>query len=386
MEQINSRLMDAMLTTMDMSAGKPSGTSSASDGSAFRDLMKDQMNTKNPPKSDVKDSAPAASSEPQQTEQNPAPTPSQPQTEPVEEEQMVLAAMAMLQVQPVQEQVVTVEQTAAAPVQAAAEVAVQPIVQETAAPQQNAQQNLMQNAQTDGEAIQTAPQQQTVQTAAQQTAQPQQTQQNVQTARQNTQTAQPVAEDAQQNNTQLNVTEDGSSAAQPVFRDLEAVPVKVGEAPVMEGDGEGSSVEQQLTGKLVEAMRNGESKVEIQLNPASLGTVKVELTRSADGAMHVLLSADTLRTSNLLERHAAQLQNLLGNQNNAPVQVEVQRGQEDQGANDQHGQGDGQNGQQQQQEEHRHGHRHAQDQDFMQQLRLGLVPGDNDLTEMEVNL
>ncbi len=382
MEQINSRLMDALLPSVDVGASKTSGASEKDSG-AFRDLMKEQMTAKNPPKSEPKKDAPAAPSAPQKTEQA-APEDAvqiqQPQV-PAEEEQMALAAMAMLQAQPVQEQAVVVEQTAVA-VQPVVEAVAQPVVQGEGTPQQTAQQNLMQNGQTDGQTAQNTVQQQNVQTT-QQTVQTQQPrQQTVQTAQQNNRSVQPGAENVQQA-TQLTGDEDGGSAAQPVFRELESIPVKVGEAPAMEGGENSNSVEQQITGKLTEALRNGASKVEIQLDPAALGAVKVELTRSADGAMHVLLSADTLQTRNLLERHAAQLQNILGNQNNAPVQVEVQRGQEDQSANDQHGQGDGQNGQQQEQQ-HPHGHRHAREQDFMQQLRLGLVPDDTILTEMEV--
>lgn len=161
---------------------------------------------------------------------------------------------------------------------------------------------------------------------------------------------------------------------QTIFRDLESMPVKVGEVPVTKESGLTEGVEQQVAKQLTKALENGETKVEIRLTPERLGSVKVELTRNAEGEIRVVLSAENLQTRGLLEKHAADLQNLLHNQRQETVQVEVQHQQESQQGDSQYERGGRQNEQHQQ----RHQHQQHSDQDFLQQLRLGLIPLENE--------
>ena len=114
--------------------------------------------------------------------------------------------------------------------------------------------------------------------------------------------------------------------------------------------------------------------MQLQLNPEYLGHVTVELTRSAEGALSVVLHAERLQTQGLLEKHMGGLQELLSANGREDVVVEVQRQQESQqSANfDYNGSsGNGKQGQPQQEQQQR---QPQHTENFLQQLRLGLVP------------
>lgn len=172
---------------------------------------------------------------------------------------------------------------------------------------------------------------------------------------------------------------DGEQAAQPLFKDVKAAPVKVGEAPAAQQSSQSADVGNQLAGPLTHALAQGDTKVEIQLTPDYLGSVKVEIVHSQDGMLHVTLSAESSQTRSLLERHAASLQLMLGSQRQETVQVQVQHQEESQqGQNHSY---DGHSGNQayQQEQEQQNRRRHTQNSaDFLQQLRLGLIPSDGE--------
>lgn len=172
----------------------------------------------------------------------------------------------------------------------------------------------------------------------------------------------------------LNVL-DAEQAPQPLFHDVKAAPIKVGDAYRPE-QAEEAGVPQQIDSRVAQAIENGESTVRVQLEPEYLGAVTVEISRSAEGILKVALTAHSLETRGLLERHASDLQGLLGNRTSQTVEVEVQRQSEaQQGQNQQHNY-DGHNGQdhsgQEQQQRRRHDEQHSAD--FAHQLRLGLIP------------
>ena len=153
-----------------------------------------------------------------------------------------------------------------------------------------------------------------------------------------------------------------------VFHDVKAAPVKVGESfdPQQVQD-----VNEQIAAQVVPALQQGETRVELQLTPEHLGTVKVEITQSENGSLHVAITAQNSQTRNLLEKSADSLQNLLASRSQTTVRVEVQRQEESQA---QHNNYDGHNSQHQQQQQEQHRPRNYQDsQDFLHQLRLGLV-------------
>lgn len=168
-------------------------------------------------------------------------------------------------------------------------------------------------------------------------------------------------------------------APQRVFHDVEAAPVKVGEVYDARQTDEADVVKQVDT-RISQALQDGESLVRIQLTPENLGSVTVEISQSADGILHVALNARSGETRSLLERHAGDLQGLLSSRGQQDVQVEVQRQSESQqNQNQQHQNYDGRNGHAQDGQERRQSRReHTSSQDFMQQLRLGLIPMDGE--------
>ncbi len=168
---------------------------------------------------------------------------------------------------------------------------------------------------------------------------------------------------------------DADQAPQQLFRDVESTPIKVGEAYQPE-QAEKADVPQQVDNRVLQALESGESSVRIELTPEYLGSVTVEISRSADGILKVALSAHSSETRGLLERHASDLQGLLGRGSNQTVEVEVQRQSESQQGQNQQNY-DGHNGQDHSGQEQQHRRRDEQhSRDFAQQLRLGLIPTD----------
>lgn len=166
-------------------------------------------------------------------------------------------------------------------------------------------------------------------------------------------------------------TEDGA-AAEPtaentVFGQVESAPVKVSETTVPTEPTQTESVEAQIAEKLTKAVTQDESKVEVQLQPEHLGKITIELTKKEDGSLHIVLHAENSQTKSLLERDISGLQTLLNRTTQQEVRVEVQRQQENQ-------QSDFQDGRQQQQHNQERRHQRQSGEDFLNQLRLGLIP------------
>ena len=161
-------------------------------------------------------------------------------------------------------------------------------------------------------------------------------------------------------------TQTAPAAEQPLFRQVEHTPVKVGEAAPLDTTAEDFDAQSAKT--IAEALEKGLQKVELKLSPASLGNVTVELTRTAEGAIHVVLTAEREQAMKLLTDHAGQLGNLLQNNTGADVRVEVPQNQQGRQAW-QEGQGQHHQGQSQQQQSHSQ----QEQEDFLQQLRLGLI-------------
>lgn len=148
-----------------------------------------------------------------------------------------------------------------------------------------------------------------------------------------------------------------------VFQSVETAPIKVSE---IAAPAEAEPVEDQIVSKLTETISAGETKVEIQLTPEHLGKVTVELTQKEDGSLHIALQAESSQTRNLLEREMSGLQNLLSQTTRQTVEVNVAQPQEQQQQQNYDGHQQ-QHQQQQQQEKSRSG------EDFLNQLRLGLL-------------
>jgi flagellar hook-length control protein FliK len=171
---------------------------------------------------------------------------------------------------------------------------------------------------------------------------------------------------------------DVPTGGQQLFQNVETTMIKVAEAPAAESTAQTAPVEKQIADQLTQALDQGESKVEVKLTPESLGNVTVEVTQQKNGALSVVLTAESDHTRALLTQHMGNLQELLGAQGQKDVQIQVARQQESQQSNASYdGRNDAQNGQSGQQQEQRQ-QQARQDQDFLQQLRLGLIPLDGE--------
>ena len=166
---------------------------------------------------------------------------------------------------------------------------------------------------------------------------------------------------------------EAAELTEQVFHDVKAAPIKVAEhyEPV---DTQEPEMDAKLANTILDAAANGVEKMQIQLTPANLGSITIDLTRDANGALEVVIHATTSKAAGLLSQHLdglhTALQSYGGNQ---PVHVEVQRGQEGQEQHMfQHADPDGRGQQHQQHQENR---REAEEsgEDFLQRLRLGLT-------------
>ena len=159
---------------------------------------------------------------------------------------------------------------------------------------------------------------------------------------------------------------------QPLFRETQATPVKVGERyePV---DTQKPDMDAKLADTIQQAAQAGAERVEIKLTPVNLGALTIEMTKDANGALQVVLHAANSRAAGLLSQHLdglhAALQSYGAGQE---VHVEVQRGQESQQQHFQQADPDGHGQQQHRQQEERRQEDHTGGEDFLQKLRLGL--------------
>ena len=155
----------------------------------------------------------------------------------------------------------------------------------------------------------------------------------------------------------------------PLFQDVEASPVRVGDT-VVDMTAPAQEVQTALGDALKGAAEQGEQHLEIQLSPANLGKVVAEFTRSPEGILHVVLRAETEQTAKLLSDHAPTLSLMLQDSSRGEVRVEVPQPQQNQSAWQQPDQDGG--GRQQQQQQQQHAPR-QETESFFHQLRLGLV-------------
>lgn len=161
-------------------------------------------------------------------------------------------------------------------------------------------------------------------------------------------------------------------ADRPLFKDVKAAPVKVGENYQL--DTQQPDMDTNLADAIRFAAQQGLRQIEIKLSPENLGNLTVKLTQAADGTLQVVLHAANAKAANLLTQHMDGLNAALqGYSQNNEVRVEVQRNENGQQAQQQHQQTDpdGRN-QQQQQQQQQHRQEDGHSGDFIQRLRLGL--------------
>lgn len=158
---------------------------------------------------------------------------------------------------------------------------------------------------------------------------------------------------------------------QPVFHETESTPVKVGET-YETVDTQKPDMEQKLANTIQETVQTGAQKIEIHLAPQNLGSLTIEMTKDANGALQVVLHASNAKAAGVLNQHMDGLQMALRGYSQEEVRVEVQRNDESQQQNFRHqadpdGRGQRQNQQQQERREEKHS-----GEAFIQKLRLGL--------------
>ena len=362
MDQVQTMLfMQQIMTANNRTEDKSAGKSET--GSDFRKMMDQQREEARPA---PEESAEPAKKEPVQQEATQETEALQQQEEEVDAgalQQMAAAQMAYVDAAKL---VVTQQQAAPGTVQA--------VVTNTAAAAQGSAaqnaptQNLAENqmAQT-----QTAPQQaQTAEPVVQkaETSQQPQTQNQNQELPQQQKSADASAKPQADGMKTTVTTEQDASAETPVFKQVETTPIKVSETTAAPKTAETGNVNSQIADNLAKAMANGESKVQIQLTPENLGKVTIELTQREDGTLRVVIQAENVQTRMLLEKDMSGLQNLLGRTTQQEVQVEVPRGEESQQHQDLT-----EDDQQQQQRQQEDREEDQPTEDFMNQLRLGLV-------------
>ena len=156
----------------------------------------------------------------------------------------------------------------------------------------------------------------------------------------------------------------------PVFHDVKEVMVKVSDVSTAEDAEQTGPLKEQVVRQVSAALEQGESRITVQLTPHNLGRVEIELTHAKDGSMQVTLRAENRMTQQLLEKESAGLQTALMRSTQQEVQVEVPRQQE---GHRQSFEDDRQQGHQQNPQQEQKGRRNNSS-DFLNQLRLGLVP------------
>lgn len=369
MEQIN------MMMQLMMQQGHVSGSGAGKDpnGDSFQDMMsqKQEAVSSDKPSSNNQQTQtkPAQNDKTQQTDGQ------TPQEDVPEVSDDVRQAMAALLLQPYVVQDVAVQQTAQENVDmvssmpvvdaAVAQTVQTAVAAETVAPtvqQETAQPTMQVPQQAAPEQMQTTPEvtvpQEGVQQQSMQNASAQTEQQSTGEAT----TGQKMVEVDQPDDQPVVVTQQ----EQPLFRDVETVPVKVGDAtPTV--DVKAPDMEKQLADTIQANLNKVGDKVQIQLQPENLGHITIELVQHGS-KMGLVIVADNAKTTSLLAQHAGNLGALLEDRTGQTVHVQVQQQEPEQPQYDGHNQ---QNRQQQEEQSHPKQSKAEQDS-FLGQLRLGL--------------
>ncbi|MDR3766572.1 MAG: flagellar hook-length control protein FliK [Butyricicoccus sp.] len=156
-----------------------------------------------------------------------------------------------------------------------------------------------------------------------------------------------------------------NSNEQPLFQDVESVPVKVGET-MQTVDTTSPDMDSQLADTIQAELKTVGDKVQVQLKPEHLGQITIELTQHGE-KLGVVIYAENSKTVSLLAQHAGSLGVLMEDRTGQHVNIQVQQQEQQQPQYDGHNQQ-----QQSQQEEHQQPRRKEEQDSFINQLRLGL--------------
>ena len=113
------------------------------------------------------------------------------------------------------------------------------------------------------------------------------------------------------------------SAEQPLFEESASLPQRVGDAPVV--DTQSEQMDSTLANQITSALDSGEQRLELKLTPEHLGNVVVEMSRTPEGVLHVVLHVESEQAAKLLSEHSGTLGVLLQSSQQGEVRIEVQR-------------------------------------------------------------
>lgn len=164
-----------------------------------------------------------------------------------------------------------------------------------------------------------------------------------------------------------------SETSQPLFQDSKVMPHRVGDTPVL--DTQSGELEGKLTSIIQTSLEDNGQRLTIQLAPEQLGNVVVEMTRTPEGVLHVILHTETEQAAKLLSEHSSTLGLMLQNSQQSEVRVEVPRPNQSEQPWQQPDQNNGQNQQESRQQQGQN-RQNQSSENFLQQLRLGLLPVD----------
>lgn len=171
------------------------------------------------------------------------------------------------------------------------------------------------------------------------------------------------------------IPDEAPGAEQPVFHETQSVPVKVGER-YETVDTQKPEMDNQLADAIRGAVQTGTERIEIHLAPQNLGSLVIEMTKDANGALQVILHASNAKAAGVLNQHLDGLHTALQGYGQEEVRVEVQRGQESQEQHFRQADPDGRGQHQHRQQQERQEEAPANGQEFLQKLRLGLFGAD----------
>ena len=151
-------------------------------------------------------------------------------------------------------------------------------------------------------------------------------------------------------------------------RETEQTMIKVGDGDTL--DATEPEFDTKLAKQIETALDRGQQKVTVQLTPEHLGKITIEMSKNDNGLLNVVLRTENEHTAHLLREQTSVLSNLLQHGGQDEVRVQVAQPQE---AETQWKQPDQeQNGHNQQSQQQQKGKRDETEQ-FLQQLRLGLL-------------
>lgn len=251
------------------------------------------------------------------------------------------------------------------PAEAAEAIEVQP---EAAPQQEQAEAGRFQQA---AETVQEAPQQEQPKVEAQNVRE----EANVQETGKPEVTVQKPQQDSRPQDEEMEANIEQQS--QPVFHDVKAAPVKVGDVQ-RTVDVEEPEAPQQIAQNVLNALEQGQSVVRLQLNPANLGNVTIELSRDAAGQLTIVMNPETVRAANILTEHSSSLMATLANNGEFTVMIAITMPEDAENAGMMMNP-DGHNGRNPEDEDDEKKKKHqprtegVNAADFLSQLRLGLV-------------